>query len=218
MSETNQTNGSPQPKPVLLEVRNLKKHFPIARGVFRRVVGQVYAVDGVTFDIREGETLGMVGESGCGKSTTGRSVLQLLEPTAGEVIFKGQELTKLKPGELRKMRRHMQMIFQDPYASLNPRMTVGSIIGEPLEIHNIGNVNERRERVQELLALVGLNPISSTVTPTNFPVVSVNASVWLVPSPPIPSSSFVTNLSPPSTYPFKRRSSTFWTISKNNWA
>lgn len=158
MSETNQTNGSPQPKPVLLEVRNLKKHFPIARGVFRRVVGQVYAVDGVTFDIREGETLGMVGESGCGKSTTGRSVLQLLEPTAGEVIFKGQELTKLKPGELRKMRRHMQMIFQDPYASLNPRMTVGSIIGEPLEIHNIGNANERRERVQELLALVGLNP------------------------------------------------------------
>ena len=161
MSDTTTNNGAVKEKKqneILLQVRDLKKHFPIARGVFRRVVGHVFAVDGVSFDIRQGETLGMVGESGCGKSTTGRSVLQLLEPTAGEVIFKGQDLTKLKSGELRKMRRHMQMIFQDPYASLNPRMTVGNIIGEPLEIHNIGTPNERKERVQELLALVGLNP------------------------------------------------------------
>ncbi|MCL4870012.1 MAG: dipeptide ABC transporter ATP-binding protein [Anaerolineae bacterium] len=158
MNETNQTNGTPKQKETLISVRNLKKHFPIARGIFRRVVGHVYAVDGVSFDIRKGETLGMVGESGCGKSTTGRAVLQLLEPTAGEVFYGDQDLTKLKSGDLRRMRRHMQMIFQDPYASLNPRMTVGSIIGEPLDIHNIGTNNERRDRVQELLALVGLNP------------------------------------------------------------
>ncbi|MEW5987455.1 MAG: dipeptide ABC transporter ATP-binding protein [Chloroflexota bacterium] len=149
-----QSNG----KDVLIQVKDLKKYFPIRRGVLRRQVGAVQAVDGVSFDIKRGETLGLVGESGCGKSTTGRAVLQLLEPTAGSVVFNGKELVGLAKGDLRKERRHMQMIFQDPYASLNPRMTVGGIISEPLEVHNIGDPQSRRERVQELLKLVGLNP------------------------------------------------------------
>ncbi len=151
-----------------IQVRNLKKHFPILRGVLRRQVGAVQAVDGLTFNIYKGETLGLVGESGCGKSTTGRAILQLLKPTDGQVVFKDQELTKLSGGELRKARRHMQMIFQDPYASLNPRMTVGNIVGEPLEIHNIGNAKNRRKRVQELLKLVGLNPYFVNRYPHEF--------------------------------------------------
>jgi oligopeptide transport system ATP-binding protein len=151
-----QENGSHQ-KEILVSVRNLKKHFPIYRGVFRRQVGAVRAVDGVTFDIYKGETLGLVGESGCGKSTTGRTILQLLEPTDGEVIFQNKDLNNLGRNELRRTRRDMQMIFQDPYASLNPRLTVGGIVAEPLEVHNIGTQRERRERVQELLQLVGLN-------------------------------------------------------------
>ncbi|MDT8306662.1 MAG: ATP-binding cassette domain-containing protein, partial [Anaerolineae bacterium] len=152
-----QENGSKQREP-LVKVRNLKKYFPIYRGVFRRQVGAVRAVDGVTFDIYQGETLGLVGESGCGKSTTGRTILQLLGPTEGEVIFEDKVLTGLSRGDLRRARRDMQMIFQDPYASLNPRMTVGGIVSEPLEIHGIGNARERHERVEELLRIVGLNP------------------------------------------------------------
>lgn len=143
---------------VLLQVKNLKKHFPIRRGVLQRQVGAVQAVDGISFDIYKGETLGLVGESGCGKSTAGRTILQLLKPTEGEVYFDGDDLVALKRGEMRKRRRHMQMIFQDPYASLNPRMQVGSIVGEPLSIHGIGNSASRRERVEDLLSLVGLNP------------------------------------------------------------
>ena len=122
----------------LLEVRDLVMHFPLTQGIiFQRKVGAVRAVDGVSFAIQRGETLGLVGESGCGKSTTGRAILQLYRPTSGTVQFEGVELTKLKGESLRKMRRKMQMIFQDPYASLNPRMTVGDIIGEPIKVHNL---------------------------------------------------------------------------------
>lgn len=159
-----QANG----KEPLVQVKNLKKHFPIRRGVLQRQVGAVQAVDGVTFDIYKGETLGLVGESGCGKSTTGRTILQLLEPTDGEVYFQGKNLTELNRTELRKVRRDMQMIFQDPYASLNPRMTVGGIVGEPLEIHSYGNNKKRKERVQELLGLVGLNPYFVNRYPHEF--------------------------------------------------
>ena len=153
---------------VLVSVRNLKKYFPVRRGVLRRQVGAVQAVDGITFDVYQGETLGLVGESGCGKSTAGRTILQLLEPTDGSVFYGDKDLTKLGKNDLRRARRHMQMIFQDPYASLNPRMTVGNIIGEPLQIHNLGNGRARRERVQELLKVVGLNPYFITRYPHEF--------------------------------------------------
>jgi oligopeptide transport system ATP-binding protein len=145
-------------KPVLVEVKNLKKYFPIRRGVLRRQVGAVQAVDGISFQIFRGETLGLVGESGCGKSTAGRTILQLYRPTAGTVILEGRDLTQLSQNEVRKARRNIQMIFQDPYASLNPRMTVGNIVGEPLQIHHIGTAASRKERIDELLKLVGLNP------------------------------------------------------------
>jgi oligopeptide transport system ATP-binding protein len=154
---------------VLVQVRDLKMHFPITQGiVIQRKVGAIKAVDGVSFDIIQGETLGLVGESGCGKSTTGRAILQLYRPTGGEVYFEGQDLTQLKGETLRRMRRRMQMIFQDPYASLNPRMTVGDIIGEPLVVHNISKGKERRERVQDLLRVVGLNPYFVNRYPHEF--------------------------------------------------
>ena len=143
---------------VLIQVQDLKMHFPITQGIIlQRQIGAVKAVDGLTFDIYRGETLGLVGESGCGKSTTGRALLQLYRPTAGKVIFDGQDLTKMKGEELRRMRRRMQMIFQDPYASLNPRMTVGNIISEPMEVHGIASGKALHDRVQELLEVVGLN-------------------------------------------------------------
>jgi oligopeptide transport system ATP-binding protein len=155
---------------VLLTVENLVKHFPIMKGtIFQKQVGAVHAVDGISFRIYEGETLGLVGESGCGKSTTGRAILQLHRPTSGSVVFEGKDLTRLKGEELRKMRRKMQMIFQDPYASLNPRMTVGEIIGEPLLIHGISpNKNEAEKEVQKLLKLVGLNPSYTNRYPHEF--------------------------------------------------
>jgi oligopeptide transport system ATP-binding protein len=142
----------------LVEVRSLKKYFPIKKGVLSREVGRVHAVDDVTFAVSEGETLGLVGESGCGKSTLGRTIVRLLPPTAGEVVFQGKPIGHLGARALRPLRRQMQMIFQDPYASLNPRKRVGSIIGDPLKIHDVGDTRERRQRVQELLETVGLSP------------------------------------------------------------
>ena len=152
----------------LVEVNNLKVHFPITAGIFQRQVGSVRAVDDISFTIRQGETLGLVGESGCGKSTTGRALIRLRNPTEGSVKFDGVELASLSRGELRKMRRRMQIIFQDPYSSLNPRMTVGSIINEPLETHNLGSRKARSDRVRELLALVGLNPGYTNRYPHEF--------------------------------------------------
>ncbi|MBK9006772.1 MAG: dipeptide ABC transporter ATP-binding protein [Anaerolineae bacterium] len=153
---------------VLVRVDNLVKHFPIMRGLFQKQVGAVRAVDGLSFEVKRGETLGLVGESGCGKSTTGRAVLQLYRPTSGNVHFDGTDLTKIKGEELRAMRRKMQMIFQDPYASLNPRMTVGEIVREPLIVHNVATESEANERVKQLLELVKLNPSFSTRYPHEF--------------------------------------------------
>ena len=163
-----ETNGNNKGE-MLLSIKDLKMYFPITQGIiFQRRVGDIKAVDGLSFDIKRGETLGLVGESGCGKSTSGRAILQLYRPTAGSVKFENTELTTLKGESLRKMRRHMQMIFQDPYASLNPRMTVGNIIGEPLEVHNILSGKARRERVRELLEIVGLNPYFINRYPHEF--------------------------------------------------
>jgi peptide/nickel transport system ATP-binding protein len=164
----NNEDGQEPVAETLLEVHNLKKYFPIHQGVLRRQVGAVKAVDGVSFTVKRGETLGLVGESGCGKSTTGETILHLLEPTGGQVIFDGQDITKLNAKELRQLRRRMQMIFQDPYASLNPRRNVSSIISEGLDIHNIGDKEERRERVAELMKLVGLNPYFASRYPHEF--------------------------------------------------
>src|SRR6185437_16014699 len=142
----------------LLEVTDLKKHFPIYRGVFSKVSGHVYAVDGVSFSIAKGETLGLVGESGCGKSTVGRTLLRLLEPTSGTVKVGGEDITNLDGERLLPYRRRMQMIYQDPYASLNPRMTAGEIVVEPMVVHDVGTPRERREKVASLFERVGLRP------------------------------------------------------------
>jgi len=152
----------------LLEVKHLKKYFPIKGGVFSKTIGYVYAVDDVNFTLAKGETLGLVGESGCGKSTTGRTILRLIEPTDGELYFEGQDITKLEKSAMRALRREMQIIFQDPYASLNPRMTVGSIIGEPLEIHKIAKGAEKEERVASLLQKVGLRAEDMRKYPHEF--------------------------------------------------
>jgi oligopeptide/dipeptide ABC transporter ATP-binding protein len=153
----------------LLRVEDLKVYFPIKEGiVIERHVADVRAVDGVTFQVGRGETLGLVGESGCGKSTTGRAIVRLYDPTAGRILFDGKDVAGVKGGDLRRLRRRMQMIFQDPYASLNPRMTAGGIIGEPLDIHGVGAKGERAERVRDLLATVGLNPDYAVRYPHEF--------------------------------------------------
>jgi oligopeptide/dipeptide ABC transporter ATP-binding protein len=161
--------SSNENKEVLLSVRNLVKQFPVKGGFFGREVASVKAVQNVSFDIYKGETLGLVGESGCGKSTLGRSILRLIEPTSGEIFFKGQDITKIDQGEMRKLRRNMQIIFQDPYASLNPRMTIEEILGEPLDIHKLANSKEEKlKRIYELFDLVGLRKESLTRYPHEF--------------------------------------------------
>ena len=164
----NRQNGQ-----VLLEVKNLKKHFPIQKGFLRRVTGHIYAVDDVTFSIRAGETLGLVGESGCGKTTTARCILRVLEPTAGQILFRVGpdsmvDLAKLARPEVRPIRQHIQMVFQDPFSSLNPRMTLFDIVGEPLLVQGMRNRKERQERVAELLRQVGLRPEYMTRFPHAF--------------------------------------------------
>lgn len=164
-ARTSKVNG---PGDYLLDVQDLQVHFPILRGIFQRKVGAVHAVDGITFAIKSGETLGLVGESGCGKTTTGRAIVRLYNPTGGKVIYQGKDLAHAKGAELKKLRREVQMIFQDPYASLNPRMTVGNIVGEALDVHGLARGKERNERVEELLRLVGLNPYFADRYPHEF--------------------------------------------------
>lgn len=164
-----QANPDAGSNDMLLEVKNLKKHFPITKGVvFTRTVGYNYAVDGISFSIRRGETLGLVGESGCGKTTAGRTIVRLYEPTSGQVIFDGVDVARLDAKAMMPYRRRMQMIFQDPYASLNPRMTVSDIIGEPLDIHGLYKGDDRKARIHELLRVVGLNPEHATRFPHEF--------------------------------------------------
>ncbi|HLF78705.1 MAG TPA: oligopeptide/dipeptide ABC transporter ATP-binding protein [Dehalococcoidia bacterium] len=154
---------------ILIDVKNVEVHFPVMAGfIISRKIADNKAVDGITFNVRKGETMGLVGESGCGKSTTGRAILQLYKPTAGQILFNGTDLNTLRGNDLRLLRRKMQMIFQDPYASLNPRMSVRDIIGEPLLIHKLGNKTERDERVAELMRIVGLNPYYATRFPHEF--------------------------------------------------
>ena len=155
-------------KKVLLKVENLKKYFPIRTGTLARVTGSVKAVDDVSFEVYEGETLGIVGESGCGKSTTGRVLMRLTDPTEGTIEFDGTELTQLSAEEMRKMRRDIQMVFQDPYASLNPRHTIGKILEEPLIVHGIGNATERKKKVLEYLKIVGLSEYHAKRYPHQF--------------------------------------------------
>ena len=153
---------------VLLKVDNLKKYFPIRQGIFSRHVGDVKAVDDVSFELFEGETLGIVGESGCGKSTTGRAIMRLHEPTSGSITFNDVDLTKLNSEQMRKVRRDIQMVFQDPYASLNPRHTVEKILEEPLIVHGIGNAEERKKKVREYLEIVGLSSYHAKRYPHQF--------------------------------------------------
>jgi peptide/nickel transport system ATP-binding protein/oligopeptide transport system ATP-binding protein len=158
----------PEPGQALLEIRNLKKYFPVRRGVLSGVVSHVKAVDDVSFTVRKGETFGLVGESGCGKTTTGRAVLRLIEPDAGEIRFEGADMLRLGARALRDLRRDMQIIFQDPYASLNPRMTIRTIVGEPYAIHGIATGSDRDNRVAELLKTVGLEPSVMSRYPHEF--------------------------------------------------
>jgi oligopeptide transport system ATP-binding protein len=156
------------PADPLVSVQGLKTWFPVSSGVLQRTVAHVHAVDGVDLDIKKGETLGLVGESGCGKSTLGRTIIRMLEPTAGKVFFKGEDLGRLSGSAMRRKRREMAMIFQDPFASLDPRQTVGDIVGEPLDIHHLARGKQRQERIQELLRVVGMNPNFTNRYPHEF--------------------------------------------------
>ncbi len=161
--------GTQASEDLLLDLQDLQVHFPVMAGfIVSRRVAENKAVDGITFNVKRGETVGLVGESGCGKSTTGRAILQLYKPTSGRVLFDGRDMAELHGEELRRTRRRMQMIFQDPYASLNPRMSIRDIVGEPLMIHKLGTSAERRERVAELMRIVGLNPYYATRFPHEF--------------------------------------------------
>ncbi len=171
-SQPHTTVASPSPVETaptpLLQVRDLRTHFPIRRGVLSRVVGHVKAVDGVSFDIAPGKTLGLVGESGCGKTTVGRTILRLIPATSGSVLYKGQDFFAYHGEQLRKLRRQMQIVFQDPVSSLNPRMTIGNIIGEPIQVHGIARGTEKNDRVAALLKRVGLDPSYATRYPHEF--------------------------------------------------
>ena len=170
MPEAAASSAATQSEDIILEVKNLKMYFPVGSGFLsRKPVGYVKAVDDVSFTVKRGETLGLVGESGCGKTTTGRCILQLYKPTAGQVVFDGQDLTSMNTKTMRGMRREMQVIFQDPYSSLNPRMTAGNIIGEPLIVHGlVANKTEYRDKVADLLTNVGLNPYMADRFPHEF--------------------------------------------------
>jgi len=163
-----QSHGALSPQEPLLQVRELRTYFPIKRGVFSRTVGYVKAVDGVSFDVQPGKTLGLVGESGCGKTTVGRTILRLIPKTSGEVLYKGVDFYSYHGNELRRLRRQMQIVFQDPVSSLNPRMTVGNIIGEPLEVHGIARGQAKRDQVAQLLYRVGLDPSYASRYPHEF--------------------------------------------------
>jgi oligopeptide/dipeptide ABC transporter ATP-binding protein len=168
LSETPATEPAVPEENLLLQVEDLVKHFPIRAGLLKHTIGQVQAVSGVNLSVRRGETLGIVGESGCGKTTLGRTIIKLLEPTAGKIVFEGRDITRLNRRQMRPVRRDVQIVFQDPYASLNPRMTVREIVGEPLRIHGLYRGAEGRRRVEELLRTVGLSPEHANRFPHEF--------------------------------------------------
>ncbi len=210
MSENVQANAAAAPEEeVLLRVEHLKKYFPVRTGIIGQKLQYVRAVDDISFNVRAGRTVGIVGESGCGKTTMGRTILRLHSVTSGDVIFNGMDLGKMKPRKLRKIRPQIQMIFQDPYSSLSPRLTVGEIIGEAVRQHNIVPKEQYKEYIFEIMKKCGLQPQYFERYPHEFRAGSVSVSVSRVPSRSSPNSSSATSPSPRSTCPSRRRSSTF---------